>query len=161
MIFGRADEELAALEAAGIAYEIIPGVTTATAAAAALKLPLTRRGQARALHILTGHGAGAKMPAHDWVALARAGGTLVVYMGARAMAGVAAHLIEAGMDPALPAVAVENATLPEQRIFRATVATLGAALETEAPAGPVIILLGAALRGRVCAEIIATASLQL
>jgi siroheme synthase len=148
MVFGRADEEMGALEAAGIGFEIIPGITTATAAAAALKLSLTKRQVSRGVHFLTGHGADGALPAHDWVALAKAGGTLVVYMGARTMFGAAAHLIEAGMDPALPAVAVENAARPEQRVLRATVATLGGVLEEAAPGGPVLILIGEALRGR-------------
>jgi uroporphyrin-III C-methyltransferase len=148
MVFGRADEEMGALEAAGIGYEIIPGITTATAAAAALRLSLTKRQVSRGVHFLTGHGADGALPAHDWVALAKSGGTLVVYMGARKMFGAAAHLIEAGMDPALPAVAVENAARPEQRFFSATVATLGSVIEAAAPSGPVLILIGEALRGR-------------
>ena len=84
MIFGRADEELAALQAAGIACEVVPGVTAATAAAAALGLSLTKRQVSRALHILTGHGADGALPAHHWVALANAGGTLALYMGGQA-----------------------------------------------------------------------------
>jgi uroporphyrin-III C-methyltransferase len=155
MVFGRADEEMRALEAAGIEFEIIPGITTATAAAAALQLSLTKRQVSRGVHFLTGHGADGALPAHDWVALAKAGGTLVVYMGARTMFGAAAHLIEAGMDPALPAVALENAARPEQRILRATVATLGGVIEAAAPNGPLIILIGEALRGRSYAPSVA------
>jgi uroporphyrin-III C-methyltransferase len=154
MVFGRADEEMRALEAAGIEFEIVPGITTATAAAAALQLSLTKRQVSRGVHFLTGHGADGALPAHDWVALAKAGGTLVVYMGARTMFGAAAHLIEAGMDPALPAVALENAARPEQRILRATVATLGGVIEAAAPSGPLIILIGEALRGRSYAPLV-------
>ena len=148
MIFGRADEELAALQAAGIACEVVPGVTAATAAAAALGLSLTKRQVSRALHILTGHGADGALPAHHWVALANAGGTLALYMGARQITGVAAHLIEAGLPPRTPAVAVESASLPAQRIIRGDIAGLGKALSEAPPLGPVIVLIGEALAGR-------------
>ncbi len=147
MIFGRADEELAALQAAGIACEVVPGVTAATAAAAVLTLSLTKRQVSRALHILTGHGADGGLPAHHWAALANAGGTLALYMGARQLAGVAAHLIEAGLPPETPAIAVESASLPTQRIIRAGIAALGQALAEAAPRGPVIVLIGEALAG--------------
>ena len=149
MIFGRADEELAALQAAGFACEVVPGVTAATAAAAALGLSLTKRQVSRALHILTGHGADGALPAHDWAALANAGGTLALYMGARQITGVAAHLIEAGLPPETPAIAVESASLPTQRVTRADIATLGRALAAAPPQGPVIVLIGEALAGRL------------
>jgi len=145
MIFGRATEEMAALEAAGIGYEIIPGITAATAAAASLKLSLTRRETARSLHILTGHGAEGGLPAHDWVALTKSGVTLAIYMGGQTLPGLAAHLIEAGMDPATHAIAIENATLPTQRHFTATIATLPLTLTNAAPTGPVLLLVGEAL----------------
>ena len=148
MIFGRADEELAALQAAGIACEVVPGVTAATAAAAALALSLTKRQVSRALHILTGHGADGALPAHHWAALANAGGTLALYMGARQITGVAAHLIEAGLPPETPAIAVESASLPTQRIIRADIAALGSAISEAAPLGPVIVLIGEALADR-------------
>jgi uroporphyrin-III C-methyltransferase len=145
MIFGRATEEMAALDAAGIGYEIIPGITAATAAAAALKLSLTRREAARSLHFLTGHGAEGGLPAHDWVSLTKSGGTLAIYMGGQTLPGLAAHFIEAGMEPSTPGIAIENATLPTQRHFTATIATLPKTLTEAAPTGPVLLLIGAAL----------------
>ena len=145
MIFGRADEELAALTAAGFACEVVPGVTAASAAAAAVQLSLTRRHVSRALHVLTGHGADGALPAHDWAALAAAGGTLALYMGARQIVSVATHLIEAGLASETPATAVESASLPAQRMIRGTVATLGRALAASAPGGPVIVLIGDAM----------------
>lgn len=145
MIFGRADEELAALAEAGFACEVIPGVTAASAAAAAVRLSLTKREVSRALHIMTGHGADGALPAHHWVALANAGGTLALYMGAKQINGVAAHLIEAGLPPATPATAVENASLPSQRVLAASVATIGQCLAEAATSGPVIVLIGEAL----------------
>ncbi len=148
MLFGRADEELAVLEAHGIPYEVVPGVTAACAAAAALSLSLTKRNVSRALHLLTAHGADGELPAHDWVALARRGGTLAIYMGARRFAAAAAHLIEAGMQPGMAAIAIENASLPGERIFRGTVAALPGLLQRQRPDGPVLILIGAALTPR-------------
>ena len=158
MIFGRATEEMAALEAAGIGYEIIPGITAATAAAASLKLSLTRRETARSLHILTGHGAEGGLPAHDWVALTKSGGTLAIYMGGQTLPGLAAHLIEAGMDPPTPAIAIENATLPTQRHFTATIATLPLTLTNAAPTGPVLLLVGEALTAPRHASVLSEAS---
>jgi uroporphyrin-III C-methyltransferase len=146
MVFGRANEEMAALDAAGIAYEIIPGVTAATAAAAALKLSLTQRGVARAVHFLTGHGAEGGLPAHDWVALTRSGGTLAIYMGGQTAGGAAAHFIEAGMAPGMPAIAIENVGLPGQQSRRATIATLPGIIASMNPSGPVLVLIGEALR---------------
>jgi uroporphyrin-III C-methyltransferase/precorrin-2 dehydrogenase/sirohydrochlorin ferrochelatase/uroporphyrin-III C-methyltransferase len=146
MIFGRAGDEMAALAAHGIDYEIIPGITAATAAASALGLSLTKRGVARSLHFLTGHGAEGGLPAHDWVALTKSGGTLVVYMGGRTLPGLAAHFIEAGMPASTPAIAVENASLPAQRIIRATIATLPRAVQEAGGTGPTLVLIGEALR---------------
>ena len=148
MIFGRADEELSALAAAGIACEVVPGVTAAAAAAAVAQRSLTKRQVSRALHIMTGHGSDGALPAHRWVALANAGGTLALYMGARQINGVAAHLIEAGLPPATPAIAVESASLPAQRILAGSVATIGRGLAEAWAGGPVIVLIGEAMAER-------------
>ncbi|HET9146953.1 MAG TPA: uroporphyrinogen-III C-methyltransferase [Acetobacteraceae bacterium] len=145
MVFGRATEEMDALDAHGIAYEVVPGITAATAAASSLGLSLTRRGIARSLHFLTGHGAEGGLPDHDWVALAKTGGTLAVYMGGRTLAGLAAHLIEAGMEADIPAIAVENASLAGERMIRGTIGSLPRALMT-AGDGPILVLIGEALR---------------
>jgi uroporphyrin-III C-methyltransferase/precorrin-2 dehydrogenase/sirohydrochlorin ferrochelatase/uroporphyrin-III C-methyltransferase len=144
-IFGRATEEMTALAAAGIGFEVVPGVTAATAAAAALGLSLSQRGVARAIHFVTGHGAEGGLPAHDWVALTQAGGTLVVYMGAATLPGLAAHFIEAGMPPDLPAIAVESASLPGERVIRGTIGTLPRAVQAAGGPGPKLLLIGAAL----------------
>ncbi len=142
MVFGRATEEMNALEAAGIEFDVVPGITAATAAAASLKLSLTRRGVARSLHFLTGHGAEGGLPAHDWVSLTKSGGTLVVYMGGQTLPGLAAHFIEAGMDPAMPAIAVENASLPNQRNIFGTIASLPRMLVAAACEGPTLVMIG-------------------
>ncbi len=146
MIFGRATEEMEALRAAGIGFEIVPGITAATAAAASLQLSLTRRGIARTLHVLTGHGAEGGLPGHDWVAMTKSGGTLAIYMGGETLPGLAAHFIEAGMEPAMPAILIENASLPDERHIAATIATLPGLHGAQGSDGPVLILVGEALR---------------
>lgn len=145
LLFGRAAEEMAALQAHGIEFEIIPGITTALAAAASLRQSLTLRGVSRGVHFVAGHTAEGDIPAHDFTALAKAGGTIAIYMGGNTLAGLAAHLIEAGTDPALPAVAIENVSLPDERVVRGTLASLPRRLEAARPAGPVLILAGQAL----------------
>jgi uroporphyrin-III C-methyltransferase len=154
MIFGRATEEMVALDAAGIAYEVVPGITAATAAAAGLKLSLTQRGIARSLHFLTGHGADGGLPAHDWVSLTKSGGTLVVYMGGQVLGGLATHFIEAGMAPDMPALAIENASLPTQATIAGTISTLPSLLAGLRLRGPVLIMIGQALGERVSAELV-------
>jgi uroporphyrin-III C-methyltransferase len=145
MIFGRATEEMEALRAAGIAFEVVPGVTSASAAAAALAASLTRRDISRAVHFLAAHGSEGGLPPHDWVALAAAGGTLAVYMGVRTLPALAENLIGAGMAAEMPAAAVENVSLPGQRLWRASLGTLPGILAEAAPAGPVLLLIGEAL----------------
>ncbi len=145
MIFGRATEEMEALRAAGIPFEVVPGVTAASAAAAALAASLTRRDISRAVHFLAAHGSEGGLPPHDWAALAAAGGTLAVYMGVRTLPVLAAKLTAAGMSPDMPAAAVENVSLPGQRIWRASLGTLPGLLARAAPGGPVLLLIGQAL----------------
>jgi uroporphyrin-III C-methyltransferase/precorrin-2 dehydrogenase/sirohydrochlorin ferrochelatase/uroporphyrin-III C-methyltransferase len=145
MVFGRATEEMDALREHGIGFEVVPGITAATAAAAALQCSLTQRGIARSLHFLTGHGARDGLPAHDWVSLAKSGGTLVVYMGSRTLGGLAAHFIEAGMAADMPAVAIENASLPDERALHGGIAALPGMVERAGFTGPVLILIGEAV----------------
>ena len=145
MVFGRATEEMNALQAAGLAFEVVPGITAATAAAASLQLSLTKRGVARSLHFLTGHGAEGGLPTHDWVSLTKSGGTLVVYMGGQTLPGLAAHFIEAGMPPDMPAVAVENASLEAQRNIFGTIASLPRMLQAAQCEGPTLVMIGQAL----------------
>ncbi len=145
MVFARATEEMDALRAHDIAFEVVPGITAATAAAAALELSLTQRGIARSLHFITGHGAEGGLPAHDWVSLTKSGGTLVVYMGSQTLGGTAAHLIEAGMEPGMPAVAIEHVSLGNQKIVQGTIATLPNMLDQEPFVGPVLIMIGEAM----------------
>lgn len=145
MVFGRATEEMEALAAAGIAFGVVPGVTAALAAAASAKISLTRRGIARTVTFLTGHGAEDGLPALDWAALVQAGGTLAVYMGRETLPGLASHLIESGMRPSMPAMAIENISLAGERALHATLGRLPALAEAARFTGPVLVLIGPAL----------------
>ena len=110
LVFGRAGEEMQALRDAGISYEIVPGVTSAFAAAADFELPLTLRGVTSSLVFTTGHDLkGAALP--DWAKLAISGATVAVYMGRSVAADVANRLIDAGLSPDTAVAVVENASL--------------------------------------------------
>jgi uroporphyrin-III C-methyltransferase len=141
-VFGRGGEELDSLRAAGVPVEVVPGVTAACAAAASLQIPLTHRDTARSLHFVTGHGSDGQVPAHDWRALAASGGTIAAYMAGKTLRRVAASLMEAGLPGSTPAVAVENASRHNEAHVFATLATLADALETAAPKGPTLVLIG-------------------
>ena len=143
-IFGRLEEEIMALQAAGIPYEIIPGVTSASAAAAAAGIPLTRRLTARRVQFITGADVTGDLPVDvNMAALADPLATTVVYMGKRTFAGLAARLIEHGLSPDTPAVLAEAVSTPAQRVERFTIATLAAHLEATSTSTPALIFYGA------------------
>lgn len=142
-IFGRLEEELAALRAAGIGYEVVPGVTAASAAAAAAGLPLTRRLTARRLQFITGHDVTGALPGDlNMEALADPHATTVVYMGRRTFAGLAARLIEAGLPADTPALLAEGVSTSEQALSHHTIGSLAAYLSEPSGAGPALILYG-------------------
>ncbi len=142
MLFGRADEELRALEALGIAVEIVPGITTAVAAAAATKQPLTKRGVARSVAFFTSSTA-PDQPEHP--ALPHTD-TMIQYMGGREAAATAERLLAQGRSTDTPVVVVENCSRPDERIERLTLADLARGLD--AAHGPVLVMIGEALRLR-------------
>ena len=143
MIFGRADEEIAACRAAGIDVEVVPGITTAQAAAGRLKVSLTRRGEARRVQYITGRGRDGELPNDiDWKSLADPAATTVVYMPVRTLPALVAQSCAAGLDPATPSVAVAYATRAEERTIAGSIADLPALLAAEAPSGPVIVMIG-------------------
>ena len=142
MLFGRADEELRALEAAGIEVDIVPGITTAVAAAAAAKQPLTKRGVARSVAFFTSSTA----PDHPEHPALPETDTLVQYMGGREAAATAERLLAEGRRSELPVVIVENCSRVDQRIVRMTLAELAHGLEPGH--GPVLVMLGEALAKR-------------
>lgn len=142
-IFGRLEEEITALRAAGIKYEIIPGVTAASAAAAAAGIPLTRRLTARRVQFLTGADVTGELPAGlNWAALADPDATTVVYMGKRTSAALASNLQAHGMAADTPVILAQNISKPDQRLTRGTLGTLARMVEDEANDGPALILIG-------------------
>ncbi|MGN6701368.1 MAG: uroporphyrinogen-III C-methyltransferase [Burkholderiaceae bacterium] len=142
MLFGRADEELRALEAHGIEVEVVPGITAAMAGAAAAKQPLTKRGVARSVAFFTSSTA-PDMPDH---ALLPGTDTLVQYMGGREALLTASRLLDKGFPSSLPIVIVESCSRPDERVWRTTLGELGDALP--ATSGPVLILIGEAMAER-------------
>jgi uroporphyrin-III C-methyltransferase len=141
MIFGRVGEEIEALRAAGIPFEIVPGVTAATAAAAALGLPLTHRDCSSAVVFVTGHQCAANTGALDWAALARLRATLCFYMGVRRLPEISHNLVHHGLRPETPLALISEATQPTQKI---TLATLGeaAAIPPEQITPPALVVVG-------------------
>jgi uroporphyrinogen III methyltransferase/synthase len=124
-VFGRGGEEAEALAAAGIPFEVVPGITSAIGAAAYAGIPVTHRGLSTHFTVVTGHEDPAKGRTDvDWAALARAGGTLVILMGAGRIGEIARRLVEGGLAPETPVAAVRNGTRPDQTTIRATLATV-------------------------------------
>ncbi|HTK17384.1 MAG TPA: uroporphyrinogen-III C-methyltransferase [Acidimicrobiia bacterium] len=137
-VFGRGGEEAEACRDARVAFEVVPGITSAIAAPAYAGIPVTHRGLSTSVTIVTGHEDPAKGTTDtDWEALARAGGTIVVLMGAGRVSEIAKALIAGGRDAATPVAAVRWGTRPEQRTVRATLATIDQ-LGVEAPSAIVV-----------------------
>ena len=143
-VFGRGGEEAEALAAAGIPFEVVPGVTAGVAAPAYAGIPVTHRDAASAVAFVTGHEDPSKPePVLDWDALATFPGTLVVYMGIRRLEAIAERLIQGGRSAQEPAAVIERGTLPDQRVRAgtlATVAELGARPPALAVFGSVVAL---------------------
>tara|TARA_R110002124_G_scaffold15614_11_gene67694 strand:- start:4418 stop:5137 length:720 start_codon:yes stop_codon:yes gene_type:complete len=143
-IFGRLEEEITVLRAAGIGFEIIPGVTSASAAAAAAGIPLTRRMEARRVQFVTGHDVSGGLPEGlNLAALADGAATTVVFMPKRTFARFAALLTDAGLPGDTPALLAENVSHPDQRLTRSTVAALARDLGADDSRAPALILYGA------------------
>jgi uroporphyrin-III C-methyltransferase len=143
-LFGRLEEEIVALRAAGIPFEIVPGVSSASAAAAAAGIPLTRRLSARRVQFVTGHDVTGDLPEGlNLAALADPAATTVVFMPRRTFARLAGDLVAAGLPGDTPALLAENVSHPDQRLTRTTVAALAADLAAPQAAGaPALILYG-------------------
>ena len=137
-VFGRGGEEAEACIAAGVPFEVVPGVTSAIAAAAYAGIPVTHRGVSTSVTIVTGHEDPAKGTIDtDWDALAKHGGTLVILMGAGHIADIATALIKGGRDAATPVAAVRWGTRPEQRTIRTSLAQVADA-GIESPSAVVV-----------------------
>ncbi len=148
-VFGRGGEEGEVLRAAGVEFEVVPGVTAGVAASAYAGIPVTHRDDASAVAFVTGHEDPEKSEtALDWDALARFPGTLVFYMGVKRLGENAAALISAGRNPAQPAAAVERGTMDGQRTVVATLATIAEAVEREGVGAPALIVVGPVVQRR-------------
>ena len=124
-IFGRGGEEALALAEAGVPFEVVPGVSSLAAVPAAAGIPVTHRGLAQAVTLATAHGEDGGEP--DYEALAKTGGTLVLFMGLGRLAELAAGLVQAGLDPDVPAAVISRGTLPEQESVTAPLAEIASA----------------------------------
>jgi uroporphyrinogen III methyltransferase/synthase len=143
-VFGRGGEEALALRAAGIRFEVVPGVTAGVAASAYAGIPVTHRGLASAVALVTGHeDPGKEGSSLDWKALAAFPGTLVFYMGVRSLPRIAAELIGAGRPPSEPVAVVEAGTLPRQRTVAGTLATIGEEVAAAGVRPPSVTIVGA------------------
>jgi uroporphyrinogen III methyltransferase / synthase len=145
-VFGRGGEEAQALHEADVAFEVVPGVTAGIAAPAYAGIPVTHRGRATSVTLVTGHedpdkGGGQT----DWAALAKlagAGGTVVVYMGAKTLPGTVEALLAGGLDAHVPAAAVTHGTQPRQRTVVATVGTIADEVRRGGLGAPMVVVIG-------------------
>ncbi|MFA5955399.1 uroporphyrinogen-III C-methyltransferase [Hyphomicrobium sp.] len=147
LIFGRAGEEIEACQDAGIPLSVVPGVTSAQGAAASLKVSLTNRDHARRLQFITAHDRRGHLPQDiDWSAVADGAATTIIYMPKRTLAELTEVALVHGLDPKTPTIAVANATRPDERVFISTIGAIAAELEAAHPDGPVLVMVGEALR---------------
>ena len=143
LIFGRAAEEIAACEAANIAVDVVPGITSVQGAAARLGIALTDRKQARRLQYVTGHAKSGGVPADlDWKSLADPSTTTAVFMPTRTLAALADKAIAEGLDPRTPAIAISRATRPDQAVVTAPIGELAERLAQAGLPGPVLVMIG-------------------
>jgi len=156
-VFGRGSEEAAALAAHGLRFEVVPGITSASACAAAIGVPLTHRGLATGVRYVTGHCRADTDMDLDWRGLADPETTLVVYMGKTQIGHIAERLLAQGLSPATPAAAVNNGTTARQRHVITTLADIAEAAEAAAFDGPVLFVIG---RVVALAEVLADAPAQ-
>jgi uroporphyrin-III C-methyltransferase/precorrin-2 dehydrogenase/sirohydrochlorin ferrochelatase len=146
LVYGRAAEEMQALRTAGISYEIVPGITSAFAAAADFELPLTLRGVASSLIFTTGHDlTGETLP--DWASLAISGATIAVYMGRSVAASVAERLMQAGLPAETTVAVVENASRRDKRLLHGVLRELPGLEARDDLGGPVMVIIGDAVAG--------------
>lgn len=139
-IFGRGGEEVGACIAAGIAVEVIPGVSAAQGAAAAAQMPLTHRDHASIVSFVAGECRG--LADQNWAGLAGKGRTLVIYMGVTGASRIADKLIGDGLSPETPVAVIERATHPDMRVLRSLLADLGGLVARQAVVSPALIIVG-------------------
>jgi uroporphyrin-III C-methyltransferase len=139
-VFGRGGEEAEAARAAGVAIEVVPGISAALGAAAAAQIPLTHRHAASVVSFVAGQCKG--LTEQDWSGLAGKGRTLVIYMGVATAEAIAEKLIEDGLSPAMPLAVIENATRPGMRVLRSPLAGLAALVAKHQVKSPAVIVIG-------------------
>ena len=144
-VFGRLDEEIDAVTDAGIDYTIVPGITSASAAVAAIGQSLTKRGRNASVRFLTGHDVKG-FAEHDWQGLVRPGAVAAIYMGKRSARFIQGRLLMHGADPATPVTVIENASRPDQRVLATTLSQLEPDLTRAGLSGPALTFLGLAPR---------------
>jgi uroporphyrin-III C-methyltransferase/precorrin-2 dehydrogenase/sirohydrochlorin ferrochelatase len=140
-IFGRGGEELEALAAAGVPFQVVPGITAALGCAACAGIPLTHRDHAHTLVFVTGHTKDGAVEL-NWPALTQPGQTVVVYMGIKALASLCAQLIAHGLAPTTRAAVIENGACAQQRVVSATLATLPERVPAHELSGPALVVIG-------------------
>ncbi|MBC7953103.1 MAG: uroporphyrinogen-III C-methyltransferase [Rhodospirillaceae bacterium] len=141
-VFGRGSEEALEMAHAGIPFEVVPGISSASGCATYAGIPLTHRGLAHGVRLLTGHWREGHALDYDWAHLADPDCTLVVYMGLSHLPEIAARLMEAGLPETTPAAAVESGTTPRQRRVLGTLATLPALAVEAGLKPPTLIIIG-------------------
>jgi len=142
-VFGRGSEEAQALNDASVWFEVVPGVTAGIAAPAYAGIPVTHRGLSTSVTFVTGHEDPAKPGTQtNWSALAKAGGTIVLYMGVKTLASISAELIKGGMPREVPAAAIQWGTHSRQRTVVATLDTIAAKAEEQNITAPVVTVIG-------------------
>lgn len=140
-VFGRLDEEIEAIEAAGLSYSIVPGITAASAGVASLNQSLTKRGRNSAVRFITGHDTKGYAD-HDWRALAEDGQITAIYMGKKSARFVQGRLLMHGADPLMPVTVLENVSRPDQKVLSTHLAQLEPTLKNAALTGPALTFLG-------------------
>lgn len=145
-VFGRSAEEMVHLRDHGIAVQVCPGITAASAAAASAGVSLTLRGMARRLQLVTAHARAGEALDLDWAALADPKATLAVYMGRAAAPEIARRLITQGMPADTPVLVAANVSLPEESLLSTSLRLLSLGVEALAGDGPALLLIGEAVR---------------
>lgn len=141
-VFARAGEEIEACRAAGIAVEVVPGVTAAQAAASRLGISLTHRRHAQRLQYITGHGVKGHLPDIDWRSLADPSATTVVYMPKRTLGDIAAAAIAHGLHPSTPAVVAADVTRAGETVIRGTIGDIASRVDAHGLDGPALMMIG-------------------
>lgn len=155
-IFGRGGEEVNALRAAGIDYEVVNGITAGLAAATSAGIPLTHRAACRGVTMITAHTQSGEEP--DWASLARIDTTLVVYMGMQHLASMSAGLIAAGMSPRMPVAVIQRGSMPDERQLLTTLAHLARDAKQAAMQSPSVVVIGeVVLQAHAMVELLDTA----